>query len=194
MFDPADLEHERIRPLSRREYDRMVALGMFEDERIELLRGALVQVSPQGVPHVRMTQWFMKRLLLALHTDHEVRCQAPFAATDDSEPEPDVYVTAPSESWTDHATTATLVVEVAQSSIHRDRHLKRAIYAEAGVPEYWVVDISSRDLAVIVHTRPVDGEFTCIEVLRAGDTLRPAGLPGLAIAISEIPWLTEDGD
>ena len=61
MFDPEQLP-DRIRRLTRVEYDRLVELGMFADERVELLRGVLVTMSPQGGRHARVAMWFSRRL------------------------------------------------------------------------------------------------------------------------------------
>ena len=90
MLDPALLSPERVRPLRRREYERLVEAGVFEDERVELLRGVLVEMSPQGEPHARITAWLAHRFARALAIDRfDVRSHSPFAATEDSMPEPD---------------------------------------------------------------------------------------------------------
>ncbi len=188
MFDPVELAPERIRGLSRREYDRMVALGMFEDERIELLRGALVTMSPQGVPHSRITRWLATELVLALGRAWQVFSHSPYVASDDSEPEPDISVIPSGDSAQDHPSTAVLVIEVSDSSIGKDRRIKARIYAEARVPEYWIVDISGDELCVEVHTDPTLHGYRHVDILRAGDVLRPTRLPGTEIFVSDIPW------
>ncbi len=101
MLDVDRLAPETVRPISRAEYERMVALGMFEDERVELLCGVLVQVSPQGTPHAEAIQRINIALTVAVHGMATPRVQLPFAASDDSEPEPD-FASFPS------ATTGTL--------------------------------------------------------------------------------------
>jgi Uma2 family endonuclease len=184
MFDPALVEPERIRPLSRKEYDRMVELGMFEDERIELLDGMLVEMSPQGNLHALVTEWFTERLIVALHTRYRVRCQLPYAASAWSEPEPDIAV-FPRKVTHDHPCEALLLVEIADSSLTKDRILKRRIYAAAGVPEYWIVNL--RDRTVEVHTRPTARGYERVAVLADGDVLRPRRVRGVALAIDEIP-------
>src|SRR5690242_20819821 len=92
MFDPAVIAPERIRPISRREYDRMVELGMFEDEKLELLRGTLVTMSPQKWPHAVVVEWLTEKLIRGLDPAYSVRPQLPFAADEWSEPEPDIAV------------------------------------------------------------------------------------------------------
>lgn len=188
MFDPDVLDPETIRKLSCREYDKLVELGLFEDERIELLRGMLVTMSPQGGPHATISSWLMSRLVLALGMDYDVRAHCPFAATNDSEPEPDVSVSLRVKHLLDHPTHPLLVIEVADSSINKDRSIKSEIYAEAGAPEYWVVDISGPELVVLVHTAPTSNGYRHVEVVRDGDMLRPIRLTGVEIPVIEIPW------
>lgn len=188
MFSPDALAPQTVRPFSRREYDRLVELGMFEDERLELLRGVLVTMSPQGVGHSEITRWLATELVLALGRSWRVFTHSPYSAGDDSEPEPDVSVSPNDGSTiTDHPAAAVLVIEVSDSSIRIDRHVKAPIYAETGVPEYWIVDISGDELQVEVHTDPAVDGYRQVEILHAGDVLRPTQLPGIEIAVSEIP-------
>jgi hypothetical protein len=185
MFDPGELAPERIRPLARVEYDRMVELGLFEDEHLELLRGALVTMSPQGWLHMRIVAWLTERLVRQLDESYEVRPHGPFAASEWSEPEPDVAVARKDYDVRAHPSVVLLLVEVSLSSLRIDRGVKLAIYADAGVPEYWIVDVAT--MTVEVFTGPVDGAYTESRVVRDGDVLRPSGLPGVEIAVASIP-------
>ncbi len=184
-FDPALVEPQRIRPLSRNEYDRLVELGCFEDEKIELLRGMLVTMSPQKWPHGAAIEFFNEELVIQLNRRYGVRPQLPFAADDWSEPEPDLAVCHKDPTRRDHPSELLLLIEVAASSLRIDRGVKRAIYAEAGVPEYWIVDVNK--MTVEVHTRPVDGSYTQIELRGDGDILRPTLLPEVKIPVASIP-------
>lgn len=187
MFDPRDLSPERVRPLSRVEYDKLVGLGMFDDERVELLRGALVTMSPQGERHSLISQWIAEQLTLALHASFKVFSHSPFAASDDSEPEPDIQV-APRANTFAHPSSSLLLVEISDSSLRKDRRLKAPIYAEAGVPEYWIVDVSGDELVIEVHTDPTPTGYRRVELFRDGDVLKPIELPAIAIAVRDIPW------
>ena len=188
MLDPELLAPEGIRKLSRLEYDRLVESGMFEDERIELLRGMLVTMSPQGVEHSGITAWFAQRLIRTLDETWDVRSHGPYAASEDSEPEPDVSVSRRSSSMLAHPSTSVLLIEVSDSSVQKDRRIKAPIYAEAKVPEYWIVDISTEALRVEVHTDPTPDGYRRVEILRDGDVLRPGRLTGIEIPVIEIPW------
>ena len=146
---------EIARPLQRAEYDALVANGVFRDERIELLDGALVPMSPIGPPHSSAVQKLMELLLPALLGRATVRVRSPFAAHELSEPEPDIAIvpTDNDDYATRHPTQAHLIIEVADSSLDRDRDAKLQIYALSGVPEYWVVNLRQRRIEV--HTAPV---------------------------------------
>lgn len=183
MLDAEQLSPERVRPLHRREYERLVEAGVFEDERVELLRGVLVEMSPQGGPHAGSTARIANLLIRALGDDIEVRTHSPLRAGEDSMPEPDVAVVSKMPIG-EHPTKAFLVVEVAESSLRKDRTIKAPIYAETVVPEYWIVDLAGR--AVEVHTDPRDGRYSC--VVRADDdgVLRPLAFPEIAIPVAEI--------
>lgn len=191
MFDPALLAPpERVRPLKRREYEELIDLGVFDDERVELLRGVLVEMSPQGEPHARISAWFAQRLIKALSIErYEVRTHSPFAATDDSMPEPDVSV-SPHRTDGKHPTQALLLIEVAGSSVAKDRKIKNEIYAEAGVSEYWIVDL--RKDTVEVLRDPSKTGYRRSRVLRAGDVLRPLKLRGVQFEVAKIPWLPRE--
>lgn len=183
MFDPSVLAPERVRAVSAAEYERLVRQGWFLDERIELLRGALVEMSPQGPPHARITAWFAQRLSKALPFERwEVHAHSPFAATADSVPEPDVSV-APRGRRRQRGSV--LLIEVSDSSLRKDQQLKSEIYAEAGVPEYWIVDVKRK--AVEVLTEPTADGYRCVE-LRTTGVLRPTKLRGVSFRIADIPW------
>ncbi|HEU5058377.1 MAG TPA: Uma2 family endonuclease [Kofleriaceae bacterium] len=183
MENPKPDEPLRIRPLRRVEYDRLVDLGVFDDERIELLRGALVEMSPQGAPHADCSAQLVKMLILRLGERASVRAHSPFAATDDSEPEPDVAVNPPRRYSDGHPQAAHLLIEVADSSLRKDRGIKSEIYAEAGVPEYWIVDVVRA--VVEVRTAPVDGHYTRITTYRRGESIALAAFPDVALATDE---------
>ncbi len=187
MFDLPALAPAGIRRLSRLEYDRMVGLGMFEDERLELLYGVLCAMSPQGAAHAGITAWLQQRLVRALDDSYDVRAHSPFASSEDSEPEPDISVAHARRSEHEHPSAALLLIEVSESSLRRDREIKARLYAETGVPEYWVVDLTTAELVVEVYTEPSARGYRRIETYGADRTLRPSRLPGVAIAIADIP-------
>lgn len=179
------IDENQLRPLLRREYDELIRQGHFEGEKIELLFGVLVRMTPIGAPHsstvMRVTKLFWSLLPEARAS---VRCQQPFAALLDSEPEPDVVLAPPGEYDRDHPEKTLLVVEVSDSSLRRDRGLKARLYALAGVPEYWIVNLV--DQVVEVYTEPFDGVFGQLTTYTKGQTLRPQAFPDLEIRVDQI--------
>ena len=184
MLDLERLAPETVRPISRAEYDEMVALGMFEDERVELLHGVLVRMSPQGVPHALGVQRVNLILTVAVAGRAIPRPQLPFAAGDDSEPEPDFAIVPLDYCETDHPSQALLVVEVASSSLSKDRHIKADLYAAAGIPEYWIVNLV--DECVEVHTEPRDGSYTEETRQARGGRLTLAALPNITVEVDSL--------
>ncbi len=173
-----------VRPLRRVEYDRLVDLGMFEDERIELLDGVLVPMSPIGPPHASAVQKLDELLILALHGRAAVRPQNPFAAGDLSEPEPDLVVAPSSDYDTAHPDEAHLVIEVSESSLAKDRGIKRRIYADRGVPEYWIVNLVNRRIEV--YTEPAPGAYGRVAHFERGDVIRLLRFPDVEVRVSDV--------
>jgi len=175
---------EVVRPLRRVEYEALVALGAFRDERIELLDGALVPMSPIGPPHSSAVQKLMELLLPALLGRATVRAQSPFAAHELSEPEPDIAVVPRGDYASAHPDQAYLIIEVADSSLASDRDTKLATYAQSGVPEYWLVNL--RERCIEVHTSPLGSAYRAIARVERGQTLHPQRFPDVEIGVSDV--------
>lgn len=187
MFGPGSLldpVRDRLRPLKRHEYDRLVELGAFEGERIELLKGVLVEMTPQHAPHASTVQRLSKLLIQAAGDQAAVRIQLPLAVSDDSEPEPDLAVVPPGNYDDAHPRTALLVIEVADASLARDRGLKMDLYATANVQEYWIVDLVEH--LVEVHTDPLHGRYSETRTYRPGDSLRVRALAALELRVEDV--------
>jgi Uma2 family endonuclease len=180
----AELAPETIRPLRRAEYDRMVAQGLFDGEKLELLRGVLVAMTPQDAPHAAVVQRLTELFTAAIGGRASVRIQLPLAISEDSEPEPDVAIVPRGDYDDAHPATALLVIEVAQTSLSKDRSLKAELYAASGIPEYWVVDIPHR--LVQVHAAPAGGRYREVATVGRGQTLRPRSFPDVEVAVSDV--------
>jgi Uma2 family endonuclease len=180
----ADIAPECPRPLKRVEYEKMIAAGLFENERVELLEGLIVEMSPQNPLHAAVIQRLDEALQRMLRGRGAVRVQMPFVAGDASLPEPDVAVVAPGDYDEAHPAEAFLVVEVADSSLRKDRRLKSEIYAKAGVPEYWVVGLAER--VIEVHTEVSSESYLRVTPARRGDRVRLSAFPDVEIPVSDI--------
>jgi Uma2 family endonuclease len=182
---PAHLS-ERVRPLRRVEYERLVDAGLLADEKVELIHGLIVRKSPQGAHHAAAVQKLTQLLVAALGIPGHaaVRVQLPLALGEDSEPEPDLAA-VPLGSYKDaHPTTAFLVIEVAESSLSEDRRDKGALYAENGIREYWIVDTARE--RVEVHSEIIDAAYTRVTPYRRGEVVPSAVLPELKVRVDDI--------
>jgi Uma2 family endonuclease len=171
------------------QYDQMIETGILtEDDRVELIRGEIVPKMPSDPPHAGT----IKRLIRLI--DPQLRGRALLGVQDpihlaDSEPEPDQSILHPSpdDYTTRHPTPADIfvLVEVADSSLDRDRNEKNPLYAENGVIEYWIINLN--DDTVLVHRQPrPDGTWADITTHGRGATLDIAALPGVAVAVADI--------
>jgi Uma2 family endonuclease len=179
----ADLAPERVRPLKRVEFERLVSEGAFDDERIELLGGVIVEMSPQVARHEAAIEALTRVLTIALGNRARVRSQLSFAASADSLPEPDVAV-VPQADGRARPSSAHLVVEVSDSSLRKDRRLKASIYAAAGVPEYWIVNLI--DNLVEVYTEPSGTGYSRVAKSHAGDRISLGAFPDVEISVGDI--------
>ena len=132
------------------EYDRLVELGVFEGEPLELIGGQLVVAEPHGTYHASAISAVDYTVRAALPTGWLVRIQLPVSLDDESEPEPDLVVVAgrPSDNRGSHPDRPVLAIEVAESSLSFDREHKGSLYARAGVQDYWIVNLVDRVLEV----------------------------------------------
>lgn len=160
----------------------MVALGLFEDERVELLRGVIVAMAPNDPPHASPVQRLTKRLVLALGDRAEVRVQLPIIAVDDSEPEPDLAVVPPGDYALGHPDRAYLVIEVADSSLRKDRLLKGPLYAASGFEEYWIVNVPEQ--VVEIHRGPSAGGWSRVTRHGRDETVGVEAFPDVALAVA----------
>jgi Uma2 family endonuclease len=168
-----------IRPLRRSEYERLVEAGAFDGERVELLYGRLVFMSPQGEPHASTIQRLNRLLTPRLLDRADVRIQSPIIAPDESRPEPDIAIVPLVEHRKESPREAFLVIEVAQSSLALDRDAKLRLYALMDVPEYWVVNLE--DNVVEVYVDPKDGEYMHSDRKGPDAALTPRAFPDVRL-------------
>lgn len=184
MAQPHQVPAEWQRPILRDEYDRMVEAGVFGDDRVELLHGVIVAMPPRGPSHDSALELLTELLVPALLGRARVRVQSAFSAGDRSEPEPDLAVVPREDHGREHPDRAHLIVEVAASSLDRDRGVKAALYAERDVPEYWVVNVVDRQIEV--HTEIVRGRYTRVVPCRAGDRIHLVAFPDVELRVEDV--------
>ena len=169
-----------------REGFRMMAdAGLFTDGRYELLEGEIVKIMPNE-PHTFVNTELIRVLVECFGWDY-VRIPSSLAASPESEPEPDASVTLKPrreylKSGIPPGTEFRLVVEVSDSTLWRDKGQKAKLYAAAGVPEYWIVNLTGR--TVIVHRRPVGDDYQSIVTYNEDESISPEAAPEHAIGIA----------
>jgi Uma2 family endonuclease len=171
------------------EYERMGTAGILErDSRVELIDGEIVEMTPIGSRHAACVKRLNSLLVAALGDRAVVGVQDPVVLDEHSEPQPDISVLVPQQDYyeTEHPRPSDilLVVEVADTSLAFDRNVKLPVYAAAGVPEVWLVDLVSGN--VETHTEPSGSGYATVTVLSRGDTVTPAAFPDLTIASDAI--------
>lgn len=170
------------------EYHRMVEAGIFgEDDRVELLEGEIIQMSPIGSRHsacvARLTA-----LLARLHGQAIVWVQNPVALDEHSEPQPDIALLRFREDFYAQRLPGPedvlLVVEVAESSARYDQEVKVPLYGRAGVPEAWVVDLAEE--RVTVYRSPTSQGFREVRLALRDEMLSPESFPELQVSVAEL--------
>jgi Uma2 family endonuclease len=178
-----DQEAQSRGPLTRTEYEGLVRRGVLEEAHVELLYGRVVTMSPIGGPHRYSVRHLARILIEALGPRANVEVQASFAAPDESEPQPDVLVVPPGDYLDEPPSTAWLIVEVADSSLARDR-AKAALYAAADVTEYWIVNL--RESAIEVHREPGPTHYADVTRYERGERIVLAAFADIDIAVSDV--------
>lgn len=184
MLEPHLIEPEVSRPLKRSEYDRLVAMGAFEGERVELLYGTLVAMSPQDPAHTSPIGRLNMVLAPALAGRAIVRVQCPLVACDESEPEPDVAVVPLGDYRSAHPSVADLVIEVALSSLKKDRLVKAPLYARSGFLEYWLVDVGAT--CIEVYRRPSSDGYQDHISVGLGDKVAIEAFPDVVVGVADV--------
>jgi Uma2 family endonuclease len=134
----------QVRRWTRSEYDRMTEAGVLtENDRVELIGGEILTVTPQKCAHATGVVLASEALRRVLPPDLHVRTQLPLALGDDSEPEPDVAVVRGSlrDYLNAHPQSAVLIVEISDSRLAFDRYVKGSLYARERVGEYWIINL-----------------------------------------------------
>jgi Uma2 family endonuclease len=184
--DAAELPRRRF---TVDEYERMIGAGIIrEGERVQLIEGEIVEMAAMHSPHaacVRRTgSWFDRRV----GERATVSVQCPIRIAPRNEPEPDIALLRyRSDSYAGahpEPEDVLLLIEVAHSSLSRDRRRKIPIYARAGIREVWLVDLVAA--AITVHRQPAGGRYGEVTVHRRGDSIAPLAFEDLVVGVDDI--------
>jgi Uma2 family endonuclease len=179
---------------TREEYYKMAEAGVFRpDERVELIGGRIVTMSPQNSPHFTAICLVEDRFRAIFGAGYVVRVQGPLDLSPSSQPEPDIAVVRGNvrDYASAHPTTALLIVEVSESSLTFDRGEKACLYASAGIPEYWLVNLLDRRLEayrdpVSMTGQPYGYGYQSGTHYFAADVVTPLAAPQGVIKVADL--------
>lgn len=177
--------------LSTGEYHQMIAAGILqEDARIELIEGELIDMAPIGPLHASLSSQIILELGYLTQGRAIAWSQNPICLGPRSEPQPDLTLLRPRpdryRTGLPRAEDVLLVIEIADASLRYDRDIKGSLYALAGLPEYWIVNLPDRNIEIHRDPGKPSGRYRTVTEVSEG-TLSPLTLPDLAIDIAD--WL-----
>jgi Uma2 family endonuclease len=183
----SDFSEPMDRLWTREEYYKLVDQGFFNDQRVELIEGRIVVMSPQRVPHstaIELTDRYLRR---AFPKGHRIRVQLPFHSMDGSEPEPDLAVIAGDDprGATQHPSSALLIIEISDTTLEHDRN-KARLYAGSGVGEYWIVNLVARSLEVYRQPSATGQTYSDVRTLSENEKIIPLAAPNADVSVAEL--------
>jgi Uma2 family endonuclease len=170
-------------------YEQMIERGILtENDRVELIQGEIVDKMPIGDLHFACVNRLNRQLGRKAGDLAIISVQNPIRLPD-SEPEPDVSLLQPKDdfygSGKPRPPEVLLVIEVSDTTLDYDRDVKGPMYAEAGIIEYWIVNLIETCLEVHRQPQP-DGRYAEVQTLRPGQEVEIAALPGIQLAVEEL--------
>lgn len=180
MLAPDELQPFKLRI---EDYELLAEAGAFAMQRVELIEGVVVTVNSEHLPHTRLKNELMFRLRLVLR-DRDMAwdafVEASLALPPYNMPDADIVVADAQATGTYlEAADIAIVIEVSASSLRADLSVKKRLYAEHGIPEYWVADVSGRQ----VHQfwTPKDGDYRATRTVPLADDIHSVTLPTLTV-------------
>ncbi|MGV0025720.1 Uma2 family endonuclease [Phormidesmis priestleyi] len=169
------------------DYHKMIESGILDDRRVELLNGEIVEMSPERESHAHLSTRSADYLRELLQDRVRIRAGKPITLPDNSEPEPDIAIVQPlGDVYFEHhpyPENIFWLIEFSNSSLAKDMEIKSKIYAKAGIPEYWVVNLKKMQLTVFRD--PIDGKYQSQTTLNEGE-ITPLAFPNIAVSIKQL--------
>jgi Uma2 family endonuclease len=170
------------------DYYKMIELGMLKDyEKAEIIEGELIKKMTVGDRHAAVVDFLTKIFIKNVSDDILVRVQNPVRISDFDEPEPDIALadlTKFNGKRHPRPPEILLLIEVSDSTVKYDRDKKIPLYAEAGIPEVWIVNLPNE--IVEVHSNPKVGLYQIVKIFNPGEKIQSGALPDLSLSVDEI--------
>lgn len=170
------------------EFHRLADQSYFADKRVELIDGEIVHTPPMNEPHGLSILRTQRALLRAFGETATVRVQLSFRVSEDTELLPDIALVAGNQLDLPPAatppSTALLIIEISDSTYLFDRFKKSALYAQANIPDYWIVNLPAQTLEVL--RLPRKGQYTSHTTLHRGDHIQPLANPQQSLAVNDL--------
>jgi Uma2 family endonuclease len=168
------------------DYHHMAEAGLFEGRPIELLNGLIVEMPPEGPEHADSSTRLMPVLWSAAQGRYQVRAAKPISIPpSDSEPEPDIALVRDRsyQSAHPHPDDIFLIIEFSKTSLAKDTEDKPLVYAQAGIEDYWVVNL--RDRCVILYRNLAEGRYQSEQTVFSGE-ISPLAFPDVSISVHDL--------
>lgn len=171
------------------DYYRMAEAGILgPEDRVELIDGEIIEMSPIGSRHARCVSYATELFIVAFRGQTIVRVQDPLRLSNYTEPEPDIVLLKPRKdryiSKHPEGTDTLLVVEVADTTLRYDRNVKLPRYAAAGVPEVWIENL--KDDLLLVYREPAGKTYKASLSLRRDEAVSVLAFPGVTFKVEDL--------
>jgi Uma2 family endonuclease len=190
---PPKVSARSTRLFDRDEYWQMAKLGFFTEQRVELLDGEILVMSPQNENHCSGIRLLALVLDEVFGPGYWPRVQMPLNLSVYCQPEPDVAVVQlnPRTPNRTAPTTALLVVEISDSTLRQDQRFKANMYAAHGILDYWIVNLVDRQLEVrrdpiADASEPFGHRYATLTILTLGQSIAPLALPTGTVAVADL--------
>lgn len=168
------------------EYEQMIAAGILtEEDRVELIEGEIIEMSPIGDDHVFALNSLAELFFQNLEGRAIISIQNPIRLSDRSRPQPDIALwRRKSRRSLPGPGDILLLVEISDTTLNFDRNVKLPLYAQAGISEVWIVDLV--DERIDAYREPLDDVYNLFESYHAGGRISPLAFPDVALAVDDI--------
>ena len=176
-----------------KEFHKLLEQNYFQGRRAILLHGVILEQGPMNSPHAKGLERLIKALKRFPLDNYRERSQSPLVLGRDSDPSPDYAIVEEStpESADGHPTTAVIVFEISDTSLNTDLTEKAELYATAGILDYWVIDVTKRQLHVLRDPAPLPAGLGATayrnhKTYGPEESVAPLAFPGHAIRVGEL--------